>query len=833
MTIKIMKAIFVKHAVCALLALFGVSVLKAAEIIVPEPFSDICGSGSNAVVCAVGDTVVLPTLGEGEYTINNTRVASISGNTVTALEPGFTGVVNPSSAVGGIVVLPTVGGSGRVFVAIMDTTVVLKQTGSSREFQWCNHENWRCVQGSGDNAYPNGMDDVAMIPVGGAESSVGIYDYNSFNINLKGDGDNPDITVGQIYLGNFATLGFNCHFRGGASGGTIHFRRTDGKTPYFAFTGGAAAQMAPWLRFSLKNDTTTSALALDLAEGLTFDMGHDDSSSGEPRVFCIDGSLSLPAGKRLLFINGCPNSNGDNNRYNSGIQFEAHFALGGEGTIRNDSDMNMRVDSEGSAVFVGTWEVCGRRGTGLGPATMGAGLDFRKATAAGRTVLSEGGIKQMIGTGSSDDYFVQKDVGNTGGIKIGSASSKSSTGLDFYTDRIRSVGHVILNSGVFGVWPEYGGGNGNADIITTRVDRLTLGYGLSKLFFYGAKTSETSLSSNYVHVVTVCHTNRAQVLYHVSDFWYDNGTTGTATDRMLTVKFDDLRSQAVGGVIPWMYGLTTKREPFPPSIDENGCLFHDMPAQVKIDDALPEAPFVRLKGDSSASHKLAADKTVNAIAFPNVMRYAGATKAGFGNGKTLTVASGWVAVVAWSHVGDESYPDDAGTLAFGAPGYVYTRGAVSEATRPQIYSSMVAPQGVAFAGQKDCGVVLTGDKTGIKKELVVNGTTVILGSATTAAQLDVDIRVAGGYSVLDVQNVNANFLKKHKLTLQDSGNYPARVNLATGTYRVDQMYIADKKMRSGTYGSTASGAENVDDDHFSGEGMIMVASGAGLSIIIR
>ena len=76
-------------------------------------------------------------------------------------------------------------------------------------------------------------------------------------------------------------------------------------------------------------------------------------------------------------------------------------------------------------------------------------------------------------------------------------------------------------------------------------------------------------------------------------------------------------------------------------------------------------------------------------------------------------------------------------------------------------------------------------------------------------------------------------MKKHKLTLQDSGNYPARVNLATGTYRVDQMYIAGKKMRSGTYGSTASGAENVDDDHFSGAGMVMVASGAGLSIIIR
>ena len=798
---------------------------RAAEIHVSN-FADITGWSTNAVVCAVGDTVVLPALGEGEeYTVNNPRVASVTNATVSALEPGFTGVLDPSSNVGGIIVRPAVGGSGRVFIASMDTTVVIKQTGSSREFQWCNPANWLCVRGDGAGDYPDGADDVAMIPAPGFEGQVGTYDYNSVNVNLKGDGADPDITVGQIYLGTFATLGLNCHFRGGASSGTIRFRRTDGKTPTFAFTGGAISQKDCWLRVYRKTDTTTSALALDLAQGLTFDMGYFDSSTGVPHVFCIDGSLSLPAGKRLLFVNGRPDSNGDNNAYNSGIQFESAFALGGAGTIRNDSDMNLRVDSEGAAVFAGSWEDGGRRGTGLGPTTMGAGIDFRKATAAGRSVLSEGGIKQMIGTGASDDYFVQKDVGNTGGIKIGSASSKSSTGLDFYPDRLRSVGHVTLNSGVFGVWPEYGGGNGNADIITTRVDRLTLGYGLSKLFFYGAKTSETSLSSNFVHVVSVDHENRAQVLYHTSDFWYDNGTTGTATDRMLKVKFDDLGDQAIGGVIPWMFGLTTKRVPFPPSIDEDGYLYHDMPATVNINNASSDAPFVRLQGDSSASHKLTADKTVNAIAFPNVMRYAGAKNAGFGDGRTLTVASGWVSVVAWSHVGDESYPNDAGTLAFGAPGYVYTRGAVSDSTRPQIYSRMVAPQGVAFAGLKNCGVVVTGDQTGIERELVVNGTTVILGTETTAANLDVDIRVAGGFSILDVQNVNTDFLRHRTLTLQDSGNYPAKVNLAAGTYPAKELCIGGRRMLSGqTYGSSASNAKNADDEHFSGPGVLSVTA---------
>lgn len=829
MTRKIMNAIVVKHAVCVLLALLGASMLSASEIAVSD-FSAICGWSTNAVVCAVGDTVVLPPLGEGEaYTINNPRVASISANTVTALEPGFTGVIDASSNVGGIIVRPAVGGSGRVFVASMDTTVVLKQTGSSREFQWCNPENWLCVQGSGESAYPNGADDVALIPLGGFEGQVGIYDYNSFNVNLKGGGDDPVVTVGQIYLGNFLTSGFNCHFRGGASSGTIRFRRTDGKAPYFAFTGGAAAQKAPWLRFSVKNDSTTSPLALDLAQGLTFDMGYAEPGNGEPHVFCINGSLSLPAGKRLLFDNGKPNCNGDNNLYNSGIQFESAFALGGEGTIRNDSDMNMRVDSDGSAVFAGSWEVGGRRGTGIDSQPMGAGIDFRKATASGRSVLSEGGIKQTIGTGAGAEYFVQKDAGNTGGIKIGGASSKSSTGLDFYADRLRSIGHVTLKSGVFGVWPEYGGGNGNADIITTRVDRLTFSHGLSKVFFWGATTSTASICSNHVHVVSADHENLSQVLYHTSDFWYDNGTTGTATDRMLKVKFDDLGDHAIGGVIPWMVGLTTKRVPFPPSIDENGYLYHDMPeVSATIAAASSDAPFVRLNND----HRMQEDKTLNAVRFGS-MRYSGLSYAGFGAGRTLTIASGAIFLSEFSFVGDPAYDANAGTLAFGAPGYVFTQAAADNLERrPRIHSAMSAPQGVAFAGLKNCGVVLTGDQTGIKKELVVNGTTVILGT-NTAVNLDVDIRVAGGFAVLDVQNVNADFLRKHKLTLQDSGNYPAKVNLAAGTYTADQMYIAGKKMRSGTYGSTASDAENVDDDHFSGEGTIMVAFGAGLSIIIR
>ena len=121
----------------ALTALLSVR-LAATEITVSD-FAAICGWSTNAVVCAVGDTVVLPA---GEYTINNPRVASISGNTVTALEPGFTGVIDASSNVGGIIVRPTPGGSGRVFVAILDTDKILGHT-ENIVVNWNDENSWQ------------------------------------------------------------------------------------------------------------------------------------------------------------------------------------------------------------------------------------------------------------------------------------------------------------------------------------------------------------------------------------------------------------------------------------------------------------------------------------------------------------------------------------------------------------------------------------------------------------------------------------------------------------------------------------------------------------------
>ena len=806
MTRKIMNAIVVKHAVCVLLALFGASMLSASEIAVSD-FSAICGWSTNAVVCAVGDTVALPA---GEYTVNNPRVASISGNTVTALEPGFTGVIDSGSNVGGIIVRPAVGGSGRVFVASLDTDTLLAHTGVV-QLNWCDENSWLCIDGGG--GYPNAADDVAIIPgaIGEGGNNTQL-DYSGNVLTLDGD-----VVVGQIFVG--ACKAENANFRllpTKNNDARLSFSRTDALAPILAISGGnAAARKQTWVRFKANSGKKVS---LDISEGLVVDLGCSDESDGAPHCFFQEGSLSIPSGKNLVFVNGSPNDGGTSDGTEFGIQFAANFVLSGQGVIRNDSDMNLRVNSEGDAIFIGSWESGGKRGRTLGAAPMGAGIDFRKASAAGCTAVSDGAFSIESDWGASSANHFQNF--GSGGIKIGSGSNLSNTGLSYYGDRMRMVGHIILNSGLLGIWPEYGATQPE-DIITTRVDRITFGLGLSKLYCYGSTSS--SLPTNFVDIVSVVHQNRAQAYVYQSDFWNSSGSASVdkGPEKVVT-RFIGAANLATNGVIPWMSIIARKKGLLPARVDGNGFLYTEARTDgVRLSAATPGSDALV----HSASLSLTEDQTVNSLSVGstnNKDQFLGADR-------MLTITSG--ALYLWDNssiVGVEG-GDKNGRIVFAAPGYVHT--IVKTNTCAQINLPLVAAQGIAFGAPG--GVRVTGDQTGIEQELAVNGCRLVLGTATTAAQLDVDIRVAAGYSVLDVQNVNANFLKNHKLTLQDSGNFPAKVNLAAGTYRVDQMYIAGKKMRSGTYGSTASGADNVDDDHFSGEGTILVASGAGLSIFVR
>ena len=796
----------VAFAVAALM--LGAGALRAAEVSVND-FSSICGWSTNAVVCAVGDTVVLPA---GEYTINNPRVASLSGNTVTALEPGFTGVLDAGSNVGGIIVRPTPGGSGRVFVAILDTDKILGHT-ENIVVNWNDENSWRRVDGEG--GYPNAADDVAIIPVavneGGNNSQM---DYSAHTLTLAGD-----IVVGQLFIGSFKAGNTNFRFLPTKDGdATLTFARTDGAAPLLAITGGGAVANTVWVRFK-KESTNSRTISLVLSDGLMVDLGNVGTDSGAPHFTFANGGLSIPSGKRLLFINGNPKNGGTSDGTEYGVLFEKDYVLSGQGVIRNDSDMNMRVNSEGEAIFKGTWESGGKRGKTNGDDTpFGAGIDFRKMTAEGCSIISDGGF-----TVESDPWAYNatrfQNFGSAG-IKIGSGRDNSHTGLAFYPDRLRNVGPVLLNSGLIGVWPEYSS-TADADVITSRIDRLTFGLGVSKLHLYGAGSADANRPTNFVDIVSVAQTNRAQAYVFSSAIW---GGADSVVDTGAKVKarFRGVDGVAINGAIPWMAVMTRRNGLLPALLDEDGILYVNARVDgVNLSDVVPGSDALV----NNASLALASDLKVNTL---SVMSTSGRSQY-LGEERTLTIHSG--ALYLWkgdTTIGVEGGAQN-GQIVFAAPAYIHTIAVTNNPAK--INLPLVAAQGIAFGAPG--GVRVTGDQTGIKEELAVNGCRLVLGTTTTAANLDVDIRVSGGFSVLDVQNVNADFLKKHTLTLQDSGNFPAKVNLGSGTYRVNELFIGGRRMHGGTYGSSASAAVNKDDVHFSGTGVLDVGQSRTMVIYLR
>ena len=139
----------------------------------------------------------------------------------------------------------------------------------------------------------------------------------------------------------------------------------------------------------------------------------------------------------------------------------------------------------------------------------------------------------------------------------------------------------------------------------------------------------------------------------------------------------------------------------------------------------------------------------------------------------------------------------------------------------QIWSRMVAPQGAVFSYP---GVLrLGGDQTGIDDHIAVNGTDLRLGNATTGCKIDVPVHLHGAFSRLTLGR-QGTFCHQD-LHFWDHGTTGSKFVPVPGTTEVvHRLYVDGKCLLRGIYGSSESGAENVDDAHFSGTGLVRVIS---------
>lgn len=783
------------------------------------------------VVAKVGDTIVLPPLKSTKdyYELQDIRpfVLEDDGVTLTAVEPGFTTIIlySVDAATGELVIdeamqlaicAPTPKGEGNVFVA----------ESRKADITWSDLTLWTNITDpTAEPSYPNGKDDVAIIPI-----------YNDKKCFID-----KDVTVGAIYVG-WPSIDMS---RGtirieGKSGSKLTFDTSDGSQALLRVTG-----LARWdvVRkesfFYLGNAGANNPMSVAMPNGLIYDCGkHPDYTDTELRdafnnIRIGNGyttPIEVPEGKIFHIINvdhGNPGGHSQNTQH-SNFRWNNGSQVYGKGTIIYDGSAG--YFNGALTDFAGTLIVRNKQKydrVGIGDRDGGYWL-YNAGTwgPTNSTLVIEGHV-EYNGVNSS-----------VGVVTYGSAHGWGSWGPG--SNSLHQAG-MVLHGGTYYQRPQANEDWAAAGItkIPNWAEKLVVsnGYSCVKMF-------KTGVPTNRVEFMSLEQANRGTFIVDSTD---TQATTEPAEGANANhIIIHGMEKHAIGGagepgsgtesIIPWM--ICTKewadRAYFPYQgnrMDETNvvCFINKHPTSQVLDEVDNSSANVFVDTKTIA---LTEDTTVNSLCVNNNNNKGTA----LGEGRTLTITSGGLILAGnTSAIGKESeyLANTAGTIFFPNPAYIYsTRQSTSEPN--QIWASIVAPKGAAISFPGD--FVLGGNQTGIDEELAINGTRVTLGSATTDCLLDVPVRLEGGTTKLTLNNTDT--LSQQALYLNDHATIGPKVNVASSekVAKVNKLFINGESVPRGTYGSSSSDAEFVDDEHFVGDGIVQVLSDEVLrptSIIIR
>ncbi len=132
---------------------------------------------------------------------------------------------------------------------------------------------------------------------------------------------------------------------------------------------------------------------------------------------------------------------------------------------------------------------------------------------------------------------------------------------------------------------------------------------------------------------------------------------------------------------------------------------------------------------------------------------------------------------------------------------------------------------VSLVKQGSATFTLTGTNSTAGSFIVSNGTLVV--SATATLGNSTNIVVAAG--TLTLQNGNSI---TNTATLRIANGGSAKVNLSGVNETIGQLFFGDKQKRAATYGGLDSGAEIINEEHFTGNGILTVLLGSGGTALI-
>ena len=743
----------------------------------------------------VGETVRLPVLTSvyDTYLVLNSRVAKLDGSglSVTALAAGGTGIElwsynssiqsNLLTTTGSMIVVPEPVGAGKVFV--------FKETPNAN---WTDASRWECVTQPSYVGYPQNRDDVAMVLL-------------ATNTSLRlsvGDATTRTNTIGELYVGQLRNVAADIRLQGYlATTGTLCFARSTTNAAAIMLTGGANNSRSFTLNLGHES-STAYRLGVDVSSDLIIDAGYCfvDSTWQRNKVQWDHATAHIPEGRSVRFINGHPYDSGS---IASWLPLNSNCILTGSGTLWNDSAMTINLYPDLSA-FRGTV-----RDTGYGHSSYDRNANIQLFVNKGTNVTLE------LSGFQSTDWNIYTSAGfAASGINHGWGEPGSNPG-----NLIPKAG-VMLKGGFLYLRPDNSSWLGP---LTNQTDRLMIGRGLSRLQIDKRDDVANPINTFTANVITQ---QNCGTLYLMDQ----RMMTGVDTNRALTT-FGNFKQVAIGGsgslasltypVVPWVscrLGNTTEIGFL--AANESNIVTRPTLVATNLND------YVDTQDNAYVFNKsitLTEDKTVNSLILRNE-NYAssGTANQSLGYGRTLTITSGGLILdYGNTSIGRSDSITNAGNLVFGNTAYVYATG--TAASPNQIYASITAPHGLVCAHTGT--LVLAGNQTGIDGEIVVNNGTLYLGKidGTVKAEIDADVRIVSQNA--KVQVTASGTLNKSNIRFDDVYDFCGKLVLPAGKVEIcKKLFIEDweNSLPRGTYGATGSGADNIDDVHFSGTGVLFV-----------
>ena len=807
----------------------------------------------------VGDSAMLPELtGPSDYyALTDCRAFKLGtdGVTLTALEPGFGGVVameydaasdafvcNATMGLG--IIVPEPNGSGRVWIA---------NKHASGSWYWANADNWTNVT-DGQEGFPNGVDDVAMIAQPGNST---VYVDASITLGALYFGfDSEDVLPGRATNNSDANTAIRLT---GSNASTLTFQASGKNRPLMRFCNFGNRNVYdnnPQIYLGYWNATAANQLNIVQSGDMDWDGGavedYTDTATrnvfGRVRFGTENGCWAVPAGATLHIYNvtGYKSWN-DDQCGNAQFWLHSYFPFIGSGEIVYDGPGSAYVANPFRR-FEGTITV--RNKQKYDTFCMG----------------SRGGSFYMINWESPVDQYatnatlkIEGDVGYNNGLSLGQSYGAVSTGSAHGYGSPGWMGNVvpakkwILNGGAYydanvnnnsDSWREDGTKATETVLEPNGAETLCVSNGFS--WIYLGQNNEADRPTNNLQFACLEHVGDGVLIAQTDRMFYSYQSSEANRAWRVRLVLGGFHDYAIGGtgaadaihgpagvrsnvlepnapIVPWIVAPVESALSlyFPGASPKGELVMAGHPGLIKLDEATDQT--ANVNADTSKSLALSADLTVNSLRVPNPNSGGGIN---LGEGRKLTITSGGLIVGNGSHsrggIGTESgyLAGTAGTVYFPNKAYVFTpsqNGA--DGKHSEIWAKIVSPRGAVFSypGYLDLG----GDQTGIDERITLNGTYLKLGSATTGCSIDVPVHLHGAYSTLAIQK-QGSFCRQC-LYFWDHATPGSKFIPAEGTEEVVyKLYIDGVTMPRGTYGATGSGAEFIDDKHFSGTGTVRV-----------